>query len=245
MKNPWMKFYPTDWRSDPALKMCSLAARGLWMEMLGIMHEAEPRGHLVIKSQIPNDQQLAAIVGAGVDEVSNLVNELENSGVFSRKRHGIIFSRRMVKDTERSRKLTENGSRGGNPSLCKETKKIDLLNQVDNTQKLEAKIQKLDKEKDTDVSKKNPEKKSGKKGDLISADWKPTKDGVNYAREKGYAEKKIIDLVDSFRDYWLQRADAKAKKLDWNAAWRSWVRNDIKFNGTPFDGTRTKDQLAG
>ena len=45
-KLPWMKFYPADWRADPALRMCSLAARGLWMEMLSIMHEADPRGSL-------------------------------------------------------------------------------------------------------------------------------------------------------------------------------------------------------
>lgn len=40
MSDPWLKFYPTDWRSDPALKMCSLAARGLWIEMIALMHEA-------------------------------------------------------------------------------------------------------------------------------------------------------------------------------------------------------------
>ena len=32
--NPWMKFYPSDWRSDAALRTVSSAARGLWMDML-------------------------------------------------------------------------------------------------------------------------------------------------------------------------------------------------------------------
>jgi len=29
-KNPWVTFYPTDWRADPGLRHCSLAARGRW-----------------------------------------------------------------------------------------------------------------------------------------------------------------------------------------------------------------------
>jgi hypothetical protein len=43
-----MKFYPSDWRSDPMLRLCSLAARGLWMEMMCLMHEAEPYGSLLV-----------------------------------------------------------------------------------------------------------------------------------------------------------------------------------------------------
>ena len=48
MDNPWMKFYTADWRSDPALRMCSMAARGLWVEMICLMHEATPYGQLLI-----------------------------------------------------------------------------------------------------------------------------------------------------------------------------------------------------
>ena len=36
---PWMKWYPADWRSDPGLRMCSFAARGLWADLLALMHE--------------------------------------------------------------------------------------------------------------------------------------------------------------------------------------------------------------
>ena len=39
---PWMKFYPRDWRGDQALRAVSIAARGLWLECLCIMHEARP-----------------------------------------------------------------------------------------------------------------------------------------------------------------------------------------------------------
>ena len=42
MSQPWIKFYPRDWRGDQALRVVSLAARGLWIEMLSIMHEGQP-----------------------------------------------------------------------------------------------------------------------------------------------------------------------------------------------------------
>jgi len=99
---PWIKFYPRDWRGDQALRAVSIAARGLWMEMLCIMHEASPYGHLVLGGHAVSNDVLARMSGAGVDEVSALLVELENAGVLSRTRKGVIYSRRLVKDKRRS-----------------------------------------------------------------------------------------------------------------------------------------------
>ena len=38
----WSKFWWGDWQNDKALRLCSIGARGLWMEMLCIAHEGEP-----------------------------------------------------------------------------------------------------------------------------------------------------------------------------------------------------------
>jgi len=117
-KLPWMKFFPTDWRADPALRVCSLAARGLWIEILAIMHEAEPRGHLLVKGRSPTVEQLAVLTGSSTDECSRLEKELEIAGVFDRRKNDVIVSRRMEKDENLARKNRENGKKGGNPSLC-------------------------------------------------------------------------------------------------------------------------------
>lgn len=100
--HPWIKFYPADWRSDPKLRMCSLAARGLWMEMLALMHEASPYGHLLISGRAPTDAQLAVLAGAPSDQIPDLLGELDAAGVFSRTREGAIYSRRMVRDQKRA-----------------------------------------------------------------------------------------------------------------------------------------------
>jgi hypothetical protein len=117
MSDPWMKWYPADWRSDPRLRMCSLAARGLWQEMLCVMHEATPRGFLLVNGNAPTDRQLAGLAGCSAREVVKLLAELEAAGVFSRDEVGVVFSRRMVKDEERASRDRANGRQGGSPIL--------------------------------------------------------------------------------------------------------------------------------
>lgn len=98
---PWFKFYPRDWRADEELRICSLAARGLWIELLALMHVAKPYGHLLINGQAPTDAQIAVLTGCPSDQITALSGELESSGVFSRTRAGVIYSRRMVRDEKR------------------------------------------------------------------------------------------------------------------------------------------------
>ena len=117
MKQPWMKFYPSDWRSDPALRMCSIAARGLWAEMICIMHEANPYGHLVVNGVEVTVKQLASLSGCTLRECVNALAELESCGVFRRTETGLIFSLRMKRDKEKAEKDKQNGANGGNPAL--------------------------------------------------------------------------------------------------------------------------------
>lgn len=149
-KGPWVKWYWTDWRGDPKLRMCSIAARGLWAEMLALMQEAVPYGHLLISGRAPTDMQLGVLAGVPEDQVTPLLGELETHGVFSRTRAGVIYSRRMVRDEKKTKTAQKNGKSGGNPSLCqnKENQPSDnpQVKPQDNTQKPEAK--KPDKDAD-------------------------------------------------------------------------------------------------
>ncbi|RIJ15977.1 hypothetical protein D1227_06300 [Henriciella mobilis] len=136
-----MKFYPSDWRSDPKLRLVSMAARGLWMEMICLMHEAEPYGELRVAGVPLKPAQLARQVGEPVEMVTAWLQELLEADVYSVRKNGVIFSRRMEKDENRRRKLRENGKKGGNPALRKQTENPPLDNQADKTQKPEARDQ--------------------------------------------------------------------------------------------------------
>lgn len=142
MSAPWLKFYPTDWRADPALRMCSLGARGLWMEMLCIMHEAEPYGSLRVNGNEINQRQLAALSGAPLSDVGEWLDELEGAGVFSHDESGAIISRRMQRDKAKAEADKANGKRGGNPGLKEGVN--PLVKGGDKAQKPEARDQNSD-----------------------------------------------------------------------------------------------------
>lgn len=117
----YSKFFWSDWRSEPKLRVCSLAARGLWIDMLALMAEATPKGELRIGDQAITTEQLATIIGSPLEDVKAALTELESKGVFSRTRAGVAYSRRMCRDEKRRRISVENGKLGGNPSLSKDT----------------------------------------------------------------------------------------------------------------------------
>lgn len=112
-----MKFYPADWQADPAVRSCSLAARGLWVEMLCLMQKSEPIGHLLVNGKQPSASQLATLCGASNAQVARGLSELEAAGVFSRSDAGVVYSRRMVRDELKVAEAQVNGAKGGNPSL--------------------------------------------------------------------------------------------------------------------------------
>ena len=101
MKRIWFQFYPGDWTSEPGLKVSSLEARGLAIEMVCIMHQSDPTGYLEI-SGIPLDYlKLARVIGADPEPVKVALHEVLQNRVFSVTRNGVIYSRRMVKEDQK------------------------------------------------------------------------------------------------------------------------------------------------
>jgi hypothetical protein len=128
-KRPAFQFYPGDWRIDPGLRLCSIAARGLWIEMMCLMHEGEPYGHLTAQGRAMTPESLARLVGEPKAAITRWLAELELNDVFSRTEAGVIFSRRMVRDEQvrearaaggkegaaHGQKGAKHGAKGGRP----------------------------------------------------------------------------------------------------------------------------------
>jgi len=125
---PWTKWYWSDHEGDERLRLCSLAAQGLWMRMQAACWKGEPHGHLAIAGEPLGVTDIAQLGNVTETEAATLVAELERRGVFSRDRTGRIYSRRMVRDLAKSRKASRNGKKGGNPTLCKKTEKPPPVN---------------------------------------------------------------------------------------------------------------------
>lgn len=158
-RQPWMKWYPADWRADPGLRMCSFAARGIWADMLALMHEAEPYGYLLVNGRAPTMKQLALLLGGDEREVAVLVEELESAGVFSRSDDGTVISRRMVRDCEKRERDKANGRTGGNPDLIPPVNRgvnppaNPQVNGVDKAQKPETRVPESEEENNNNPGK--------------------------------------------------------------------------------------------
>lgn len=99
-KLPAFQFYPGDWMKDPSVRSVSLAARGLWLDMLCLMFESDRRGYLQLAGQPISAEQLARMVGEAPETIRPLLQELKTSGVFSSTEHGVIYSRRLVREEQ-------------------------------------------------------------------------------------------------------------------------------------------------
>jgi hypothetical protein len=119
VKRPAIQFYPGDWQRNPKVQSCSVAARGLWFEMLCIMHGGTPYGFLKVGQRVIDPPTLARMVGCSLDECGAWLAELEEADVFSRDKNGVIYSRRMVEDEAKRKQQVKHGKRGGNPDLVK------------------------------------------------------------------------------------------------------------------------------
>jgi hypothetical protein len=118
----WSKVYWGDILNDPGLKICSLAAQGLWTtRILPSCGLSENRGYFEVAGRPLTVDDLGSIVGSGPGKsrktLDSLLNELETNGVFSRDDRGCIFNRRMVRDHAKYLKAQEDGAKGGNPAL--------------------------------------------------------------------------------------------------------------------------------
>lgn len=72
MKRPAFQFYPADWRNNAKLRRCSWAARGVWIELMGLMHDSDEYG--ILRWPL---KQIAQALGAPM----KLIKELVDCGV--------------------------------------------------------------------------------------------------------------------------------------------------------------------
>jgi hypothetical protein len=133
MKRPAFQFYPGDWRKDVELRSCSIAARGLWIDLMCVMHDCDPYGHLVLNGRPMTTPQIAGQIGLPMTQLSKLLDELLGNGVARKNEEGVIFSKRMVEDervrtaraeggkagSEHGSKGASFGSKGGRPKASK------------------------------------------------------------------------------------------------------------------------------
>jgi hypothetical protein len=114
-KSPGFWFFTGDWLKDPELRFCSIFARGLLVDLLCYMFEANEQGYLSKPDGTARTdfEIVDAISGGSREEKLAGLAELEASGVISRDLRGVLYSRRIARLAEISQTRQQNGSKGG------------------------------------------------------------------------------------------------------------------------------------
>lgn len=120
-KLPAFQFYPGDWRKDTGVQSLDFFTRGVWFEILCLMHESERRGILTLNGKAMPEDALARLLGLDKQILTTTLTTLLTHGVASLEDEtGALMCRRMVRD-ENLRQVRKNaGKMGGNPVLVKQ-----------------------------------------------------------------------------------------------------------------------------
>jgi hypothetical protein len=116
---PAQQWYWDDWFAAFDVRACSLAARGLWIDMLGIMFKAEIRGTLTINGNQVDIRTLAKLVNESEENVEKYLAELERYNVFSRLDDGTIICRRMYRESKKQEEIKQKKSVAGKIGMAK------------------------------------------------------------------------------------------------------------------------------
>lgn len=73
-----------------------------------------------------------------------------------------------------------------------------------------------------------PEPPKTYQGTRLPADWSPDETSITdaYRIQPGWSREKVLDVAESFRDYWVSLSGSRGIKADWHATWRNWVRRE-------------------
>ena len=113
-KLPALQFYVGDWRKDPGVQALDFETRGVWFELLLIMHGCAERGKLLLNGKAMPEDAVAQLLGLSLEKTKQILSKLLAYGVASIDEvTGAICNRRMVRDESIRKTKAESGRLGG------------------------------------------------------------------------------------------------------------------------------------
>ena len=122
VKSPAFQFYPADWLNDIKLQSCSLAAQGLLLNLMCLMHQSENYGFLLINGVIPSVKDVSHLLRLHHKTYQARLKELFLKGVLYEDENKAICCKRMIKDEHIREVRRKSGKLGGNPLLKQDVK---------------------------------------------------------------------------------------------------------------------------
>lgn len=152
---PAFPFYIGDWKKDPAIQTLTREYQMIWLDMLFLMWESTERGYLTINGKPMTSEMLQGALKLSPEKVEFCLTYFgDQLGLFSKREDGAIYSRKILKIIDLSKKRKISGSMGGNPVLVNQKRKFGKGGGYPNT---ENEIENESEDKDVEKgAKKNP-----------------------------------------------------------------------------------------
>lgn len=254
-KTPAFQFYPADWRKDPGVQSLSFEDRGIWHEIICLMHESPRRGVLLMPNGAPMmTVSLARILGTSTPKLIKSLARIEKSGVSDREAAtGALMNRRMVRDEVKRKEISEErkrvGAIGNAQKAAQTTRKSDAHAHANDSQNSTQPAAQPERSSSSSSSSSSPSGKENTNPSLVlPLSQKPkqtplrpkkqeteppvvldvTEEMRQWAHDNGFTDAVVEKQTPAMLDYF--RANGK-KRLDWVATWRNWLRNSHKYNG--------------
>lgn len=84
-----------------------------------------------------------------------------------------------------------------------------------------------------------------KRGSRLPSDWFPDESAVAAVRRRfpAVTQEWLAAEHEKFQDHWAAASGRTARKVDWNAAWRNWMRRSLERD--PSGGTHVRGATSG
>lgn len=223
---PWVRFFPSDWLGGT--RSLSAAETGIYITLVATMYERS--------APISYDHaKLARLCGASNSTFKAALASLIEDGKIIETPEG-LWNERVQKEVVYRQEKSEVGSRAAKVKWDRKRNEINettdapampSLSDRNANQKPELEPEarkKEDSKKEVILSPKAPKPQNGSR---LSAEWALPKAWGEWALENvaGSTVETIRSQAEQFRDYWVGKAGAGARKADWEATWRNWMRN--------------------
>jgi uncharacterized protein YdaU (DUF1376 family) len=248
---PWLPWFHGDFIR--ATQGWTIVERGVYFLLLGASWEMGP---------LPNDhRRLAGIVGAQLDEFDEAWKTVRpkftlTSRGLTNRRLEVHRSKQALRSEKARQSVMNRWQEKPAPHTDVSTNDDTNVDTSDDTSEhtnghtksirsgysSELRDQNSEKDKNTEPRVEGkPSRAARAISTRLPVDFELTEE------RKAFAESEHLDpgrTLAQFRDYWTAAAGAKARKVDWDATWRTWCRSEKRGNSNGAAPPRRRPKTA-
>lgn len=246
MKSPAFQFYPADFLADENVVLMTNRELGCYIKLMCYCWR---------EGSIPSDvSKIARLCGEDGLAMADLWIAISSCFDLAIDDPSRLIHLRLVSELEKQKEHAKERSTSGKKGAEARWGKGSKANSLAIAEPLAEPIandgssssSSTSVKPSTNVEGEPPAKKpKAETGSRLSSDWVLPRDWGLWAVSQGMDEKAVRTTADTFRDHWVGKAGKDARKSDWLATWRNWVRRDLTNRGGRYGNAGNEKPRAG